>query len=127
MDEVWRPVTEDARYEVSNLGRVRSTGIRRRRRSKAGKEFYDTIRPKVLKPQRSTNGYSQICLGGGKRRSVHRLVALAFIDNPMCKREVNHMNGLKWDNRVSNLEWATPLENTRHAFKTGLAKGRPIK
>src|SRR3990167_8609812 len=59
-----------------------------------------------------------------KRRIIfaHKIVALAFIPNPLSKKELNHKNGIKTDNRVENLEWCTHLENMQHAYKNGFVK-----
>ncbi len=64
-------------------------------------------------------GYVTVSIGG-KLRKVHRLVALAFIPNPDFKPEINHRDGIKNNNRVSNLEWETGKENVKHAVENGL-------
>jgi hypothetical protein len=71
------------------------------------------------------NGYSQMNITlNGKTKSflVHRLVALEYCLNPSNKKEVNHINGIKTDNRVENLEWVTRSENIKHGISTGLIK-----
>jgi hypothetical protein len=71
------------------------------------------------------DGYLGISLchkGKTFQRSIHRLVALAYIPNPENKSQVNHINGIKSDNRVENLEWVTSHENSKHAFALGLSK-----
>lgn len=76
-----------------------------------------------LKNYTDSYGYHTVGLYDGpriKRVKVHRLVAAVFIPNPCGKPQVNHKNGIKADNRVENLEWATSKENSRHAWGTGL-------
>jgi hypothetical protein len=74
----------------------------------------------------TTNGYLQvsICNNNIKRIYVHRLVAETFIPNPQNKLEVNHKNGIKSDNRIENLEWATKNENMSHAVSMGLYRSK---
>jgi len=70
-------------------------------------------------------GYAQIKLrkdGILERRYLHRIVAEAFIPNPLGKEQVNHIDGDKLNNNASNLEWVTPSENMKHAIKAGLLK-----
>ena len=76
---------------------------------------------KLLKPQlQSKTGYYTVNIY--KVTCIHRIVALAFIPNPLNKPQVNHINGIKSDNRVENLEWVTAKENTKHSWEKGLSK-----
>lgn len=84
------------------------------------------------KPIKDCDGYLRVRIHTSfKNRylSVHRLVAKAFIPNPENKPQVNHKDGNKLNNDVSNLEWVTPKENINHAWRMGLSKshnGVPI-
>ena len=85
---------------------------------------------KKFKKAISLSGYYHVTIhyqcGKQVTKQVHRIIAECFIPNPLNKREVNHINGNKLDNRVCNLEWVTPKENTHHAIRMGLSKPRDM-
>ncbi|MBL7692606.1 MAG: NUMOD4 motif-containing HNH endonuclease [Flavipsychrobacter sp.] len=118
--EKWMPIpVYGGIYEVSDTGLVRSVdryvdlpGEKRRR-----------IRGKQLSPKRSKDGYLFVSLskdGVAKTHYIHRLVATAYIPNPNGLPEVNHLDGIKTNNAVINLDWCTHRDNVRHAYANGL-------
>ncbi len=76
----------------------------------------------VLSPRTNPNGYSVVTLDG-KQVAVHRLVAMHFLPNPYQHPQVNHKDGDKTNNHVSNLEWCSAEHNAQHALATGLRGG----
>lgn len=112
-EEIWKDVIGyEGRYEVSNLGRVRSLH----------KSFYG----KILSPSFERFGYPKVVLmkdAKCKTHKVHRLVATAFIPNPSNKPVVNHIDHNPKNPKASNLEWCTDLENVRHARNVGRPNG----
>lgn len=119
MEEKWKDIKGyEGLYQVSNLGRVKS--LRRKVRTQKGSYY---IKERELKICKDNIGYLVVGLtykGKTKIIRLHRIIAEAFIPNPTNKPVINHINGIKNDNRIENLEWTTYKENSIHAIKTGL-------
>lgn len=116
MKEIWKDIPGfEKLYQISNLGNVKSLNYARSRTSHNIKPVY--TKDKYLKVDLHKHGYK-------KTVPVHRLVCEAFVPNMSEKKEVNHINGNKEDNRSMNLEWVTHLENVQHSKKILKRGGR---
>lgn len=125
MEEVWKDIKGfEGIYQVSNLGRVKTLNhevdfIQTNQYNKVGIKTIKHIKEKIQKPRLTKNGYTRVQL---KNRDyyIHRLVVEAFLRPLKEKEEVNHIDGNKQNNLLSNLEIATRVENQNHAYYSGL-------
>ena len=121
--ELWKDIREyEGLYQVSNRGNVKSISYNGR--------YGEVFRNRIVKGQTTTDGYVKLALN--KRREqkwfrVHRLVAQAFISNLNNLPHVNHRNGVKDDNYVTNLRWCTPSQNELHSYRTLGKKSYQLK
>lgn len=107
MREEWKQLKDYPNYCISNKGQIKNknTGTILKQHSRSSQYKFVKIK--------NTQGLF-VC------KDIHRLVAIAFIPNPLNKPQVNHKDGNRINNNINNLEWATAKDNMRHAFDTGL-------
>ena len=122
--EKWKDIKGfEGQYRVSNMGRVKSLSRYVSRMRKDRDSSFETI-DKILVPSIEGAGYHRIVIAYKTSFKLHRLVAEYFLKRNPKFNVVNHKNGVKKDNRASNLEWCTTSMNNKHAFKTGLKKSK---
>lgn len=113
MIEIWVDIKGfEGAYQVSTFGNVKSLDRTVTNRTGVSR----VLSGKLLKPQKCSNKYLFVNLGLGRSRLIHRLVAKAFLDNPYDLPQVNHINGIKSDNNITNLEWVSCSDNHKHSY-----------
>ena len=119
--EEWKNIPEFEGYQASSLGKIR--GIDRFKKGRSGLRL---TRGQELKQVLNKKGYPEVRLrkNGTHTRLVHKLVASAFLVKSEGYTQINHINGIKTDNSVLNLEWVTQSQNQKHAYKLGLQPSR---
>ena len=127
MDEIWKSITEtDGRYEVSNLGNVRS--VDRYARVCGGSQRL--VKGRNITPMKCSNGYLELQASMGTKRKcllIHRLVAQYFIPNPNNYPEVNHKDENPQNNHADNLEWCTSKYNCNYGTRNQRCVEKVIK
>lgn len=120
MEEIWKDIPGyEGRYQVSDMGRVRSLDRIITMPSRYGHPYQSPRKGRVLRPGRMTQGHMSVALGKHNSQTVHSLVMLAFIGPPPEGMEVCHNNGNPADNRLENLRYDSRSSNCIDAYRDG--------
>lgn len=125
MKEIWKDIKDyEGSYQISNFGNVKTL----KRYIKNKRNNLKIVNGKILKPVKNElYHYVVLCKNSKKtKKYIHRLISQAFIPNPYNKREVNHIDSNKKNNKLENLEWVSSKENKRHAVLSGVRYRRLI-
>jgi hypothetical protein len=130
MGKIWKEISDyKGLYLISEQGDIKSVRkdkpYRRHNIESKAAMGNRILKPWLSKAKGRTTGYFKVRLTKNEIEKdfyLHRLIAEAFLPNPKNKPEVNHINGIKTDNNINNLEWVTGSENAKHAVKNGLIK-----
>ena len=120
--EEWRAIPGIDTHEVSSIGRVRSVDresvifAKRLGCTLRNVSYAREVKGRLLSLQKDPRGYIHVSIND-RTYLVHRLVAKAFLDNPLNSKEVNHKDGNKSNNMVENLEWTSRSQNEKHAYR----------
>lgn len=122
--EIWKDIPElEGLYQASNLGRIKSV------KRIAKKEYRNNriVKEKIMNGSKNEDGYLKVHITNKEKNInkvlfIHRLIAKTFISNPNNLPQINHKDGNKLNNCITNLEWCTNLYNQQHAWKNGLHK-----
>lgn len=125
--EIWKDVIGyEGLYQISSLGNIKTYD---KKVWNVSANKFSIFKSKVLKQKTTFSGYKRIGLVKNKKQKfyfIHRILAFAFIENTFNKPFINHIDGIKTNNTISNLEWCTQSENEKHAHKIGLKNHKGI-
>lgn len=128
MTEIWKDIEGyDGKYQVSNLGRIRSVDHYIYVDKRNGTTYRKKVAGRILKTSKVASGYLATSLGVNNSIRVHRVVAKAFVPGFFEGADVNHKDENKQNNKQDNLEWVTHKDNCNYGFRNKIVSEKAIK